>query len=108
MQTILLKENQFTIVADLLRQDAEKLAEDLNFFQENDLDPKEYIDERIHLCSVFKIDFWHAVSLNSHDFFSKRLKAIYDGIAIQDFENSYKSLSQEELAKDFLKALFKR
>jgi hypothetical protein len=108
IETINLTKSQFDEIAFLLKKDAEDIASQPEFFSECGYNPNQYIDERIALCTIFNVDFWHTIDLGCNHFVYHRLKALYDGQSLEDFTNNYVKPSENELMKDFEKALFRK
>lgn len=107
MGSILLSDKQLEIIKDLLKEDIEDMANKPEFLEQDDINPKEYIDERIELCKLFDIDFWYNIDLMCSHFEFNGLKAIYNGQLFKDYVASYEIPTQAELVRDFARVLFK-
>lgn len=105
MTTITLSDVDFKILRSLIQNDMTDLAEDGDFFEQNECNPKEYIEERIALGRQFDLDLWKVVRVYCADFASERLKAIYNGKTAREFLETYEIPSQPELTKKFLKSI---
>lgn len=103
-----LTENQITIVKDIIRSDIKDLAQNAEFFDRMQYDPKKYIDDRISITEQFGLDFWQEIELFCSDVEFKRLKALYDGNTLRQFYETYETPSESQLAKSFLKSLIER
>jgi hypothetical protein len=90
MQNFTLSEKQLADLKHILSCDNAELADEPEFFEETGLDPKLFIAERIALCNAFKIDFWNTIGLYSTPYNTKRLKALYTGQSIKEFEKKHK------------------
>ena len=103
MPDFTLTEKQFADLKHILMTDNADLADHPEFFEESWLDPKEFIAERIALCNAFKIDFWNTVDLFSTPYHLQRLKALYNGQSIKEFEEQHKRPTPSEFAKEILR-----
>lgn len=83
MQNITLSESQFDEIVHLLKHDIEDLARHPEYFEECGYNPKEYIDKRIELCKIFKIDFWTTADLYCDHNCYERMKALYNGPSVK-------------------------
>ena len=68
MKNLKLSDRHFDYVKGLLEKDAEEIALDISFFEQLNLNAKEFIDERIYLCKEFDLDFWDCVGDNCSDY----------------------------------------
>ncbi|HEY5408352.1 MAG TPA: hypothetical protein VIJ92_14760 [Ginsengibacter sp.] len=99
MPDFTLTEKQFNDLKHILTVDNANLADHPEFFDELGLDHKEFIAERIALCNAFKIDFWNTVDAFSPSYNLQRLKALYNGQSIKEFEEQHKRPTPSGVAK---------
>jgi hypothetical protein len=107
MKNLQLSDNEFKMLSDILLVDLFNLAEKPEFLEEEDYNPKEYIDRHISLCAHFNIDFWHTIELRNNLYDYEQLKAIYKGISIKNFSENYVEPTQAEHQQAFLRALLR-
>ena len=107
MNMLNLSEADYNYIKELLRKDAVEIASDISFFEQENVAPKSFIDERILLCEKFGIDFWNYIALSCSDFHTKQLKTLYNGGDLRHFIETYKVPNENELAKDLLQQLAK-
>lgn len=89
MEAIILTPKNLELIQGMLFIEVFNIAEDIAFFEELDLNPKEYIDERIELYHKFDLDFWLIAENNCAEYYTKRLKALYEGRDMNEFYASY-------------------
>lgn len=104
MPNFTLTGKQFAELKHILTVDNAGLADHPEFFEESDLDPKKFIAERIALCNALKIDFWKTVDAFSTIYNAKRLKALYDGQSIKEFEELHNKSFPSEFTKEIFKS----
>jgi hypothetical protein len=108
MRNFTLTEKQYADLNHILMCDNADLADHPQFFEETasdpyaDFDTKKYIDDRIELCKAFEIDFWESASAFSHPYNIRRLKAIYGGQSIKEFEEKHERATGIESFNDLI------
>lgn len=106
MPNFTLTEKQYEDLKEIFLSDNSDLANHPEFFEEAasdpsaDFDTKSYIDDRIGLCKALGIDFWESASAFSHPYDIRRLKALYQGQSIKEFEEKNKRPTGNEFIKD--------
>ena len=108
MATIELSEKDMEILKLIIQVDVNDVAEDVSFFEDPTINPKEYIDDRIELCKKFGLDFWSIVGLYNNHFVLKRLEALYNGQDLNEFVATYEKPSESWIVTDFAKRLFSK
>jgi hypothetical protein len=108
MPNFTLTEKQYADLKHILMCDNADLADHPQFFEETasdpyaDFDTTRYIDDRIELCKALEIDFWESASAFSHPYNIRRLKAIYGGLSIKEFEEKHERPTGIESFKDLI------
>ena len=105
MKTPNLQGNDCNYIRQILQKDIEEIAADISFFEQLNLDPKDFIDERIALCKKFDIDFWQHVDNFCSDYNEKRLRAIYEGVHLLDFIVNYEMPTEDDRARKCLQMI---
>ena len=106
MRTFTLTEKQYTELKNILMVDNSDLAEHPEFLEEFAADPdtgfgaRDYFDTRIGLCRALGLDFWETAEAFTHPYDIRRLKAIYNGQSIKEFEEKHKRPTGAEFIKD--------
>lgn len=106
MTTIELSEKNIEIIKSIIQNDVYDIGLDVSFFEDPSINAKEYIDDRIELCSKFDLDFWSIISIYNNHFQLKRLEAVYNGEDLNDFIANYEIPSESWVIKDFVKRVF--
>ena len=106
MATVELSEKDIEILKSIIQEDVNDIAEDVSFFEDLKLNPKEFIDDRIELCKKFDLNFWSIVGIYNSYSKLKRLEALYNGETLKHFLENYEEPSQSFLERDFIKKVF--
>jgi hypothetical protein len=111
MPKFTLTEKQYEDLKDILMSENSDLANHPEFFEETTSDPeagfdtKNYIDERIELCKALGIDFWESAAAFSQPYDIRRLKALYEGQSLKEFEEKHQRPTGIEFIKDVFNTL---
>ena len=79
MKTLKLSENDIEYLQLLIENDISEAVSDISFSKELKIDPVDYINQLIHVTSMFDLDFWEVVSRNCSKAEAKRLHDLYKG-----------------------------
>ena len=107
MPNFTLTEKHYADLKHILMSDNSDLANNPEFFEEASSDPyadfdtKKYIDDRIELCKALGIDFWESASVFSQPYDIRRLKAIYQGESLKEYEEKHQRPTGINVMKDF-------
>jgi len=96
---------QYDDLKHIFMVDNADIGEHPEYFEEANIDPKDYLDERIALCKAFKIDFWESACVLSTHYNYERLNALYIGKSMEEFDKQYKISNPNGFAEKLFRPL---
>ncbi|KAA9038750.1 hypothetical protein FW778_14495 [Ginsengibacter hankyongi] len=105
MENFTLTPKQYDDLKHIFMVDNADIGQHPEYFEEANVSPKDYLDERIALCEAFKIDFWESAGDLSRHYDHERLKAMYIGMSIEEFDKQYKIAYPNGIAEKVFRSL---